>query len=224
MKLIGHVGAMASLREAVEEYSPVEGATQTQIIETVRAAYGFQSFPQLGVEPVYIPQLLFVNGRYAKDDKSFAITHLVMEPIGDTVQTQTTDQAETFIEDLTATLDEKLGFRFATSSKRLSFVSNLVVEFASPLEDYLSVLKRVTDLVADTLPDRRPFSVKRLAMGAPTLATAVTQVETVESSDFIIERRAGATFDQNRYFSSAPMRTAEHLKLLEQIEGVLLDQ
>lgn len=222
MKLVGHVNAIASLREAIEEYGPEQGATQNEIIETVRAAYGFQSYPQLGPEPAYAPQLLFLNGRYTKGDTSFAIAQLVMEPNGDTVATVTTDQAETFLRDLTATLDRELGFRFGASPKPMSFVSNVVVEFEDALENHIVVLKRITNLVASALPGREPLGLKRLAMGVPNLRVPTNQIETIESTDFIIERRAGTAFDQNRYYCSAPMKSADHIRLLEQIEGILL--
>ena len=37
---------------------------------------------------------------------------------------------------------------------------------------------------------------------------------------FILERRAGVSFGQERYFFVAPMLTADHLAVLEQIEKV----
>jgi hypothetical protein len=42
----------------------------------------------------------------------------------------------------------------------------------------------------------------------------------VAISKFIIERRAGVDFEHERYFSSAPMTTANHIQTLEEIERV----
>jgi hypothetical protein len=35
---------------------------------------------------------------------------------------------------------------------------------------------------------------------------------------FILERRAGIPFDKERYYSSAPIKTQDHITLLEEIE------
>lgn len=35
---------------------------------------------------------------------------------------------------------------------------------------------------------------------------------------FIIERRQGISFERERYFCSAPMRTRDHVDILEKIE------
>jgi hypothetical protein len=39
---------------------------------------------------------------------------------------------------------------------------------------------------------------------------------------FAIERRVGATYDENKYFSQAPLRTQDHQAVLEQVEQILL--
>jgi hypothetical protein len=38
---------------------------------------------------------------------------------------------------------------------------------------------------------------------------------------FAIERRAGAAFDENKYFSQAPLRTQDHKVVLEKLERIL---
>ncbi len=42
----------------------------------------------------------------------------------------------------------------------------------------------------------------------------VVTIEAIENADFIIERRASADYSENIYFSSAPVSTSEHLKIL----------
>jgi len=48
-------------------------------------------------------------------------------------------------------------------------------------------------------------------------------IDQIERSDFLLERRAGASYQQNRYYSGAPMKTADHIRLLEIIERELLE-
>jgi hypothetical protein len=40
----------------------------------------------------------------------------------------------------------------------------------------------------------------------------------MKPAPFRLERRAGLGFDTNLYVSQAPLRTADHIKLLEQLE------
>ena len=39
---------------------------------------------------------------------------------------------------------------------------------------------------------------------------------------FAIERRVGSKYEENKYFSQAPLRTQDHRAILEQIEQLLL--
>jgi hypothetical protein len=50
----------------------------------------------------------------------------------------------------------------------------------------------------------------------------IPTLEALENADFIIERRATADYSKNLYFSSAPMTTSEHLKILTKIEDEML--
>jgi hypothetical protein len=39
----------------------------------------------------------------------------------------------------------------------------------------------------------------------------------------LFDRRSGAPFSQNRFFCAAPLRTEAHLKLLEELDGLLAE-
>jgi hypothetical protein len=43
-----------------------------------------------------------------------------------------------------------------------------------------------------------------------------------EGSEFLIERRAGHPFRENRYFCSAPLPTRKHREALVKVEQILL--
>ena len=64
-----------------------------------------------------------------------------------------------------------------------------------------------------------PFEIKRLAFGGGDVPNPQMQlqptIEAIERSDFLMERRAGAPYEVNRYFCAAPIKTAEHNKVLE---------
>jgi hypothetical protein len=68
--------------------------------------------------------------------------------------------------------------------------------------------------------DGAPFKTKRLAFGYGdiTQSTPLQSLDEFKNVDFLIERRAGEPYSKNRYFSSAPLRTIDHVRVLEQIE------
>jgi len=70
-----------------------------------------------------------------------------------------------------------------------------------------------------------PFEIKRQAFGGGGVPNPQMQlqptIEAIERSDFLMERRAGAPYEVNRYFCAAPIKTAEHIKVLELIEREL---
>jgi hypothetical protein len=49
----------------------------------------------------------------------------------------------------------------------------------------------------------------------------VTENTLLGAPEFIFERRAGSPFSSNKFFTSAPIKTAEHLELLESLETLL---
>ena len=66
------------------------------------------------------------------------------------------------------------------------------------------------------------IALKRLAFGPQTKGVHLqVSLENIDELDFTIERRSGRSFEDNRYFSSAPLRTSDHLVCLEQIEKLL---
>src|ERR1019366_7101267 len=42
------------------------------------------------------------------------------------------------------------------------------------------------------------------------------------AGSFLVDRRAGAGYEENRYYSQAPLRTADHIALLNELEKLLM--
>ena len=50
-----------------------------------------------------------------------------------------------------------------------------------------------------------------------------TRVTGIKPTKFTFERREGRLFDEKLFFSTAPLKTADHLELLNELEGLLAD-
>ena len=80
---------------------------------------------------------------------------------------------------------------------------------------YEVISKLITDRAITILPEPKPMQFSRLDMEVDK--SAVAQVALPR---FILERRAGVSFQQERYCTVAPMHTKDHLAVLEQIEKI----
>jgi hypothetical protein len=220
MKLIGVLQGYAALRESLEEYLPERGLDQNEMIGLIVERYAFQGFPRLPAGTGPQPFLNFAAGKFSIGDQSFAVTQLAMYPHGDIAVATTTDQAETVLNDLIGLLNDKLGLKLDATPDRKSFLSNIVVEFDNGLASYIKKIGKINSAINNARPGKSPFDTKRFAFGIGDVEMTNDGVVNVERSDFVIERRQGAPYDRNRYFSSAPMTTSDHIRVLEQIEAI----
>jgi hypothetical protein len=220
MKLIGYLQGFAAMREKIEEYLPERGFLARELVELVRTQYEFQAFPQISPGILPQPPWNFVGGKFTGNGDSFGIHQLAMKEDGDVVVTTTTDQADQVLKDLVKLLDDNLGFRLGSAHKTTSYVSNMVVEFDRGFEDCIISLSKMALAINDLRVGMPAFNIKRISFGEGGFAETNDPLVAVEKSDFLIERRSGTVYDANRYFCSAPLPTAEHLRLLERIEAI----
>jgi hypothetical protein len=224
MKLIGYMHGIAAFRETIEEFQPERGVIQRELVDLVRTTYDFQAFPiiQPGAPPLQV--LSFSGGKFTSrrqdaHEDSFAIGQLAMTLEGDAVITVTTEQADLVLDDLIRLLDKKLGFHLESSKKTKLYVSHVVVEFDKGLEEFISKLARIADIINETRPGIERFNLKRIVFGMPDRAIQDT-ITRLQMTDFLIERRVGRPFEENRYFCTAPMPTRDHIRALERIEAI----
>jgi hypothetical protein len=99
-----------------------------------------------------------------------------------------------------------------------AYVSNLVVQFEKlapgKLESIFKAARHLNTLLKERLGRDGEISMARLAFAAdPLLLPPHTQ------TTFILERRAGASYNSNWFWSSAPVEIDDHLLLLEALEN-----
>jgi hypothetical protein len=114
-------------------------------------------------------------------------------------------------------------FRFSDNRPQSrKYQSNIVVEFENGLENQLSALARIERVINSAISrPNMPFKIKQLTFGhGDPIANpaAFLSIDVFANSDFRIERRAGVSYEGNRYFCSAPTRTAELVEILQAVE------
>ena len=105
--------------------------------------------------------------------------------------------------------------------KRRAYVSGLLFSTDVPLNALHPKLRgigeRLSSSVANSLGHVFPYEVTGIFFGYDTTHTKPN------APIFTIERRADVPFAENKYFSTAPLPTDEHLRLLKDFEAALKD-
>jgi hypothetical protein len=118
-------------------------------------------------------------------------------------------------------LRDEMGLTFSDAMiKRWGFLSNLVFQSEFDLDTINPALKRLSESVSELVQARlgvgeleyRPSSV-RLNFERVNLDRQL--------AEFIIERRGRTPFSEKKYYSSAPLETSDHIRLLENFENDL---
>jgi hypothetical protein len=230
MRVITSNQGIAARRADPDEIAPKTTAQSSQdMMAAIKARYSFSlSMPNVGGTAFPQP-MIFHSGKFTHDGISHVITQLVMEYVGDVAASDSTDVADAFLDDLYIFIDEKFEFRTRSAQYSPSYLSVIVAEFSARFEGKISDLGRIAQLF-NGLARNKDANIYRLEWGyektkpfPPNVVTLQpqSQTETVEQSQFVLERRAGVSFNINRWYCSAPLKTNDHLRLLEQIESLL---
>jgi hypothetical protein len=129
-----------------------------------------------------------------------------------------TENSEKVLNDILALAHEVFGA--AIKPLRQSFMSQFI--FRSDMR--LATLNPVVPKIATVLSERASADLKHPFSYEPTailLNVDTSQTKTAPAM-FTIERRAEIPFAENTYFSSAPLRTAEHIEIVKEFEASLL--
>jgi hypothetical protein len=228
MKMIVAMQSIAAISVMSDAVMPENGLLQHDLINFVGGLYNFSVKPQIppAMAGQVFPVLLFQAGKALIADSAYPINQIAVVQNGDIVTASSTEVADLILDDYVSKLDSGLGYKIAASkhSKKM-YVSNMVVQFDRPIERPDSLISKIGNLLNQKIPrPDKPFNLKRLAFGAGDfMAMQLPTIEAIENADFIIERRAAADYSENIYFSSAPVTTNEHLKILAQIEDEILN-
>ena len=132
-----------------------------------------------------------------------------------------TDVLDAFLEDVSVWMESTLGLkRVETHAINRAYESGLMVRSEAKLLHTLDALAPIQEMIAKSVKDAMGLETKFEPFG---MAFAVDQTlfPGMRPNPFRLERRVGLAFNTNYYVSQAPMRTADHLNLLEKLEKMV---
>jgi len=227
MRVILSAWGTAFLHVSADDVSPLSGVPQQDLVQTVAAMYEFAAQPQFNLLGIPQPHsaLVFQSGRFMSPSAIYPVQQLVIYGNGDAVTGPTTEAADQIMDDFIHKLNEQLGYRFGESRQySRTYASALIVEFDRALEEYVPMLAKVGQILDKAIPRLgRQFKPKMFTFGDgdPITPAALNSIDAADKLDFAVQRRAGESYSLNRYFSSAPLQTNAHIKVLQDIESAL---
>jgi hypothetical protein len=203
----------------MEEIRPQSGIYMPALFQAVGDRYGFVARPQ-DLHAAITTGAKFNHGRLITPNKTMTISEIGIYNDGVIVDSLNTDDAEIILEDFILWTKNLLGLRDRITQIPRTYSSLVTVEFDKPVETALHgvevFMRGLNVALKNAYGWNLEVSLLRLGVNADPQS-----VPPLRNTHFFIERRILRPYSENRYQSGAPLRTEEHLALLETIEAEL---
>lgn len=222
MKLIGYeLGRVAALINE-EEWRP-RYLGVSEIIGLIQKRYQFIYPPKVSApwEEVSKNGIKFGHGTFNYQNTIVPIQEVAFFNDGIVVSALTTQDSETWLADLFSWAATDLGIRDLTNVGRRTFLSRIVVEFDKPANNLVNKFDSYANILASLMQETYQNDFK---MQLRTLGFHYDQLEMpewIKVTYFSIDRRSNHKYEENRFHSESPFRTADHIKALESLEALL---
>jgi hypothetical protein len=192
---------------------PLGKASTLEALKRLGGKYTFAGFPKSLAEIDVQKGLELVSGTFGE----IRIDKLLIYSNGIAVDTRSsTEDSEAVLYDLLDAANKAFGAVIKPS--RIGFTSQVI--FRSKLSlfrinpGFQGIANGLTTRVSQSLAQKMEFEPSAVYFHVDTSQTKINP------GAFAIERRADTPFSENLYFSTAPLRTREHLEMIRQIEAI----
>jgi hypothetical protein len=218
MKLTAIVMARALAFVEIEELNPKGKAYYPDIVAALVERFKFQKYPTKPEDFDETKGVQFADGKFADGtlDRVQLFTH------GIVIDTRvSTAVSAALLNDTLLWAKSALGMHYEESMvKRRAFVSQVTFESNLKLVKLNPILEKAGSVISSSLSTSTGQPIHFEPTGI--VLSLDQSVSKLAPGTFTLERRAEIPFADNKYFSSAPLSTDEHLKLLQEFEKVLL--
>jgi hypothetical protein len=218
MQLLSVLQARTVAFLEVDELFSRQHILDSEVVPSLVERYGFLKAPEKIDD--FIDEQKGIQFAFGRWDGT-VISQLTLYTHGIAVETKTsTDISEQILYDVLNWGARTINLNYHPDMiKRKAYVSGLMVSTDVPLNALHPKLRgfgeRLSGSVESSLGHIFPYEVTSISFGYDTTHTKPN------APIFTIERRADVPFTENKHFSTAPLPTNEHLKLLEDFETAL---
>jgi len=199
----------------------VEGRSLLDMFQGIGKRYRFAKYPQHLLDYNSDNALEFSSGTFLKGasaDLRVGLTIYNNGLVADSLSS--TDNSEAFLQDIAQWAEKKHNFHIDPALiTRKSYVSQIEVQFAGELQ---LVNPKLNFLPAQLYSLVVPFDGKPMEYRFGGISAWTENVEKERTLNaFRLERKWNTPFEENIYFSAAPMPTQQHVAILGDIEAAL---
>ena len=232
MRVIGYLTCTAGVVGRQEEIKPSRSLAIQQIADFLTSKFLFKVDPQSSAFANEATQpgpqetaLRFEHGTFDQTGANVPIPRMIValwsDPATVVVQSSDTESAELVLDEVISVLSES-GFRNLATLRRL-YSSNVVVEFDEAIERQVTQISAIQRIVSSALCKQFDLhdsvGLERLSFGFDPAKIPSNKAAFVQG--FSLERRVGTDFKNNRYFSTAPIPSPQHVQVLRELASVI---
>lgn len=202
-----------------------DSVVTAEMIEAVKKRYQFRQFPS--VEELTERPASFGFGKIKRRSAWIIIEQLSVSYVG--IQTTSvaastrtsTDDADFFLDQLISWVSKK--YRLDTSSAFApAYQSMLEVGFDAPISDKFEELRFVGQKVTNYVRDYGELDCPEFELEGFSMHFQPMPGLLPSPLPFSVQRRVGAPYAENKFFSQAPLKTRDHQVVLRNLEKLLI--
>jgi hypothetical protein len=188
-----------------------------EMVPALVSRYGFVKFPEKLEDFDETKGVLFEGGRF----KDVTIRKIqVFDSVLVVETTSSTTDSENLLEDALVWASETFGLAYRPGMiKRKAYVSQLTFFSDGILHKLNPALLKVAQKLSTRVPEYFGYELKY----KPSIVAISYDQLAIKNgtAQFSIELRGDTPFAENKYFSTAPLPTEEHIELLQELETEL---
>jgi len=195
------------------EFNPRNQVSVPDFVKAITERYGFVKFPAKIEEFDLAKGITFSYGKTG----SININEVVLYNAGTVIETgSSTKDCEIVLSDLIQWVQELVGFKYTpVIEPRRFFLSELAISSPWNLDKLNRAFAELCSKVSVSVSAyaHQPFKFETSVSALPDLSNIK-----ITPGAFRIDRLAGAPFEENKYYSMAPLPTEDHLEILAEFE------
>jgi hypothetical protein len=201
----------------IEDLNPNGTVYYPEIATALVERYGFQKYPSKPEEFDEKKGIEFHEGRSGKA----VITKFVILSSGLYVDTgASTDVSEDILRDVLEWGETNFGLAFRPDMlKKRAYVSNITFHSEVSLLELHPALREISAVVTQQVEEN--FGRKLIYEPEAVQLQFDKLTTNFGTAAFLIQRREGVPFSENKYFSTSPLKTKIHIALIEALEKQL---
>lgn len=223
MKLLNVTTARAIWLFDILDLNPKGKSIFPAIFEWLEAEYHFKKLPKSVAERDAQGGWAFAQGEFQVSEEIFKSVDLAIYNDGLVATTQSdTSDSEMFLGNFLDLACEEFSLTFDPSMiRRKMYFSEMSVQMSGSLGRINPKLDEFANKISAAigLQGEAGFQVTGIGFSADQAALPASKML---FSGFAFERRVGAPFSENRFYTKAPLPTSKHLELLDELERLLL--